>query len=89
MNAPAQPASRKWAGAAADITKFVTQPGDESANAPDPAAVLASILEFPEDLDGPDKSSLMSVIDPAQYQGKNGFGGLIAADSRMFRAPGE
>ena len=81
-------ASRKWAGAAADITKFVTQPGEKSANASVMAAELNSMLEFPEDLDGPDKSSLMSVIDPAQFQAKKDFSGLIAANSRLFRAPG-
>lgn len=85
---PGQPPSRKWAGAAADITKFVTQPGEESANASVMAAALNSILEFPEDLDGPDQMSLMSVIDPAEFQAKKDFNGLVAPNSRMFRAPG-
>lgn len=85
---PGNSSSRKWAGAAADITKFVIEPGDEPVNASVTAAALTHILEFPEDLDGPDKESLMSVIDPAEFKAKKDFNGLVAPTSRMFRAPG-
>lgn len=58
---------------------------EEEAKAPDLAKALAEILEFPEDLDGPNDPALLGVVS---HDNSSGLQGMIAPSSRLFRPEG-
>lgn len=58
---------------------------EEEAKAPDLAKALAEILEFPEDLDGPNDPALLGVVS---HDSSPGLQGMIASSSRLFRPEG-
>ena len=64
---------------------------DEEAEAepPDLAKAMLDILDFPEDLDGPDNPALLGLVDTVSYNSSDELQGLIAPSSRLFRPGGK
>lgn len=61
---------------------------DEEAQPPDLAKVMAEILEFPEDLDGPNDPALLGSVHNAEISRATQLQGMLAASSRLLRPPG-
>lgn len=62
---------------------------DEKAEAPDLAKAMADILDFPEDLEGPNNPKLLAVMEPASFDSNAQLQGMVAASSRLFRPAGK
>ncbi len=50
---------------------------------------MLDILDFPEDLDGPNNPALLAIIEPASFDSNEQLQGMIAASSRLFRPDGK
>ena len=62
---------------------------EEEAEAPDLAKAMLDILDFPEDLDGPNDPALLAIVEPASFDSNQQLQGMIAASSRLFRPEGK
>jgi len=70
-------------------TDAQTDEEEEEAKAPDLAKAMLDILDFPEDLDGPNNPALLAIIEPASFDSNEQLQGMIAASSRLFRPDGK
>lgn len=66
----------------------VEEEEEEEAKAPDLAKVMAEILEFPEDLDGPNNPALLGLVEPIDFDDTTQLQGMLSASSRLLRGPG-
>ena len=62
---------------------------EEEAPAPDLAKAMADIMDFPEDLDGPDNPNLLGLVKAVDYDNNQALQGMVAASSRLFRPDGK
>ena len=70
-------------------TDAQTDKEEEEAEAPDLAKAMLDILDFPEDLDGPNNPALLAIVEPASFDSNQQLQGMIAASSRLFRPDGK
>lgn len=70
-------------------TDAQTDKEEEEAEAPDLAKAMLDILDFPEDLDGPNDPTLLAILEPARFGSNQQLQGMIAASSRLFRPDGK
>lgn len=70
-------------------TDAQTDEEEEEAEAPDLAKAMLDILDFPEDLDGPNDPALLAIVEPASFDSNQQLQGMIAASSRLFRPEGK
>ena len=48
---------------------------------------ISAILEFPEDLDGPNNPALLGFVEPIAFDETTQLQGMLAASSRLLRPP--
>ena len=70
-------------------TDAQTDEEEEEAEAPDLAKAMLDILDFPEELDGPNDPALLAIVEPASFDSNQQLQGMIAASSRLFRPEGK
>jgi len=70
-------------------TDAQTDEEEEEAEAPDLAKAMLDILDFPENLDGPNDPALLAIVEPASFDSNQQLHGMIAASSRLFRPDGK
>ncbi|DBA79457.1 TPA: hypothetical protein ACH3X2_007729 [Trebouxia sp. C0005] len=70
-------------------TDAQTDEEEEEAKAPDLTKAMLDILDFPEDLDGPNDPALLATIELASFDSNQQLQGMIAASSRLFRPDGK
>ncbi len=70
-------------------TDSQTDEEDEEAEAPDLAKAMLDILDFPEELDGPNDPALLAIVEPASFDSNQQLQGMVAASSRLFRPDGK
>ncbi len=83
------PASSSKAQASEAHTNTQTDEEEEEAKPPDLAKVMAEILDFPEDLEGPNNPALLVLVEPASFGSNEQLQGMVAASSRLFRPAGK
>ncbi len=50
---------------------------------------MLDILDFPEDLDGPNDPALLALVEPASFDSSQQLHGMVAASTRLFRPDGK
>ena len=80
--------TRQASDAQTDSQAGAEEEEEEEAKAPDLAKVMAEILEFPEDLDGPNNPALLGLVEPINFDDTTQLQGMLSASSRLLRGPG-